>query len=441
MASAPQGTPASLADAPPAPASGTSLPLLQRSSATQTLVGYVKTCTQSWFAAGTTCQPALKRCSPIISEQQCLRYLGYHIDIAVTVTVAVLEREKARKCFYLLIFLGLYLLRSIVICGVLLRRFLYIRPDDLPRDISGACGAHYKTMINWASLILLLFSISLLTTQSHCAKESPGLFYLILAFSLLGYLCLAALLFLWIFVLFCFNGLMTVLELFGVGPRVMKWEGATQEMLDAIPIIKFSKPEEDTEVGAKTAQPGSGQDPSTSTVVGSSSPKNIASNIVTPSIVVVPDDPVEPHPASGSVVVDMEHSAGVLDRNKGASVNNTTGTEHDGGDASNTLPLENLNPEEQALDDQMSPSCAICLCDYEDLEELRHLPCDHIFHKDCVDEWLKLKRTCPLCKYDISHMRRGSRFWSRRGRRNGNTSSGSRGGSGSAGRFSIGSRR
>lgn len=46
-------------------------------------------------------------------------------------------------------------------------------------------------------------------------------------------------------------------------------------------------------------------------------------------------------------------------------------------------------------------SCVICLCDYEDNEVVRFLPCKHHFHKDCVDEWLRLDKACCLCKQDI----------------------------------------
>uniref|UniRef100_A0A803LQP9 RING-type E3 ubiquitin transferase n=1 Tax=Chenopodium quinoa TaxID=63459 RepID=A0A803LQP9_CHEQI len=46
--------------------------------------------------------------------------------------------------------------------------------------------------------------------------------------------------------------------------------------------------------------------------------------------------------------------------------------------------------------------CCICLSAYEDGIELRELPCGHHFHSSCVEKWLHINSTCPLCKYDIS---------------------------------------
>ncbi|CAO2830605.1 unnamed protein product [Amaranthus hypochondriacus] len=45
-----------------------------------------------------------------------------------------------------------------------------------------------------------------------------------------------------------------------------------------------------------------------------------------------------------------------------------------------------------------NPECCICLSKYKDKEEIRQLRCSHIFHKTCVDQWLKIISCCPLCK-------------------------------------------
>ena len=45
--------------------------------------------------------------------------------------------------------------------------------------------------------------------------------------------------------------------------------------------------------------------------------------------------------------------------------------------------------------------CCICLSAYEDGAELRELPCGHHFHCACIDKWLHINATCPLCKYNI----------------------------------------
>ncbi|XP_058085459.1 RING-H2 finger protein ATL70-like [Magnolia sinica] len=49
--------------------------------------------------------------------------------------------------------------------------------------------------------------------------------------------------------------------------------------------------------------------------------------------------------------------------------------------------------------DITSSCCSICLADYKDTDMLRLLPdCSHIFHVKCVDNWLRLHPTCPVCR-------------------------------------------
>ncbi|MED6135324.1 hypothetical protein PIB30_045444 [Stylosanthes scabra] len=46
--------------------------------------------------------------------------------------------------------------------------------------------------------------------------------------------------------------------------------------------------------------------------------------------------------------------------------------------------------------------CTICLGDYKESEMLRVLPgCGHVFHQVCVDPWLMLHSTCPICRKSL----------------------------------------
>ncbi|XP_031263432.1 E3 ubiquitin-protein ligase At1g63170-like [Pistacia vera] len=57
-------------------------------------------------------------------------------------------------------------------------------------------------------------------------------------------------------------------------------------------------------------------------------------------------------------------------------------------------------PTEHALSHE-DAECCICLSAYDDETELRELPCCHHFHCACVDKWLYINATCPLCKFNI----------------------------------------
>ncbi|GER26479.1 RING/U-box superfamily protein [Striga asiatica] len=57
-------------------------------------------------------------------------------------------------------------------------------------------------------------------------------------------------------------------------------------------------------------------------------------------------------------------------------------------------PTEHVLPQEDA-------ECCICLSAYDDGAELREVPCGHHFHSACIDKWLYINATCPLCKFNI----------------------------------------
>ncbi|WVZ54843.1 hypothetical protein U9M48_005587 [Paspalum notatum var. saurae] len=50
-------------------------------------------------------------------------------------------------------------------------------------------------------------------------------------------------------------------------------------------------------------------------------------------------------------------------------------------------------------DDDGRESCVICVTPYEAGDPCSVLPaCTHSFHTHCILQWLRTKRTCPLCR-------------------------------------------
>ncbi|KAJ8644627.1 hypothetical protein MRB53_006375 [Persea americana] len=81
-------------------------------------------------------------------------------------------------------------------------------------------------------------------------------------------------------------------------------------------------------------------------------------------------------------------------RNRGQSELNSEGTGEGGILAAGTDKERTVSAEDAV--------CCICLAKYVDNDELRELPCTHFFHMACVDKWLKINASCPLCKSERS---------------------------------------
>lgn len=57
--------------------------------------------------------------------------------------------------------------------------------------------------------------------------------------------------------------------------------------------------------------------------------------------------------------------------------------------------------EKKVENEDSIEKCTICLSEFEDCESVRRLPCMHLFHIDCVDQWLCTNKRCPICRVDI----------------------------------------
>ncbi|XP_064603185.1 RING finger protein 24-like [Liolophura sinensis] len=46
-------------------------------------------------------------------------------------------------------------------------------------------------------------------------------------------------------------------------------------------------------------------------------------------------------------------------------------------------------------------TCAVCLEDFSQKEEIGLCPCKHAFHVKCIIQWLRFHNTCPMCKSQV----------------------------------------
>ena len=57
----------------------------------------------------------------------------------------------------------------------------------------------------------------------------------------------------------------------------------------------------------------------------------------------------------------------------------------------------------QKYDSRKETECAICLEEFQRNDIIKEFyKCKHIFHKECLKNWLKRSNECPLCKHDLT---------------------------------------
>ena len=69
-----------------------------------------------------------------------------------------------------------------------------------------------------------------------------------------------------------------------------------------------------------------------------------------------------------------------------------------------TLDNKNINELIPLTDENERDVCSICITPYREGEVIKLMPCNkkHIFHKCCIDKWLKHNKACPTCRREIN---------------------------------------
>ena len=63
--------------------------------------------------------------------------------------------------------------------------------------------------------------------------------------------------------------------------------------------------------------------------------------------------------------------------------------------------LEEIELSEKIIDKAETKECPICLMDYYVGNKICYLPCFHFFHSNCIKDWIKKSKRCPLCNIEI----------------------------------------
>lgn len=212
-------------------------------------------------------------------------------------------------------------------------------------------------VLDWLYLLLFLVGNYYFFTSTSCSSTAPMLYYLTLAFLIMGYLMLTVPMLLCGAVVFCLPIMLVSMRMTGMGTMENldggSVTGATEESLKALAVWTFradrNKELSEEELGRITLE-------ATSEEASEKLPNTPVSIMKQQARrwLVIPGANSEKGEKSGDLYVECEDA-----------------------------------------------NCIICLECYEEGQHVRQLLCQHLFHQKCVDEWLRLNATCPLCKQPI----------------------------------------
>ncbi len=65
------------------------------------------------------------------------------------------------------------------------------------------------------------------------------------------------------------------------------------------------------------------------------------------------------------------------------------------------LPTISISKYDFEDDCNNNRECSICFLEHEVDDTVTRLPCGHFFHGECINEWLRKRCTCPICRWEL----------------------------------------
>ncbi|PYH73681.1 putative RING finger protein [Aspergillus vadensis CBS 113365] len=109
----------------------------------------------------------------------------------------------------------------------------------------------------------------------------------------------------------------------------------------------------------------------------------------------------------------LDQSSGAIAQVRSTSGDNTSGESPDNVNINTNTNISNNQERDNDTEDTDTSgdnhrTCAICIDQFADDDDIRSLPCRHIFHTVCLDPWVTKKNAfCPLCKRALCGVKKG----------------------------------
>jgi len=102
------------------------------------------------------------------------------------------------------------------------------------------------------------------------------------------------------------------------------------------------------------------------------------------------------------MLLSMNQNGGDQDLQDAISLSLATHQTHYGAPPASKLAVSEL-PEITITQKEVERelTCGICVEAFRLGEDAKQIPCKHWFHIDCIHPWLKLRNSCPTCRFEL----------------------------------------